>query len=508
MKTKLLRSIQAATRALNCSAIPSWISRGSGPVAGLICFSVTSAALAQAAAKAPLAAAQSAVSDASQRKNVSLTVYNQDLGLVREVRQLSGLPIGRMALEYRDVASTIQPETVHIRALSGPGTLSVLEQNYRYDLLTPQTLLEKYVGKDVRVYRYHQNSGREDVTDARLLSVAGNPVLSINREITFDYGGRFAFPTLPENLIEKPTLFWLLDGKSAKQEVEVTYLAGGLNWSADYVAVLDDNEQRADLRGWVTLVNQSGSSYKDADLKLVAGNVNRVAPARDMVAMESRKVMAAPRAAQFAEEGLLEYHLYSLGRKTDVLNNEQKQVALVEAKGIGIEKKFTFSGETYWFRQPDATPRKNQKVGVYLEFENNQKNQLGMPLPKGVVRVYKADSTGSQQFVGEDSIDHTPRDERVRIKLGEAFDVVADRKQVRYTVLGECSSESTWEIEFRNHKDTAITIEDLEPASGDYNVVSSSQPAERKDANTFKFDVKVPARGKTRLNYVVRVRWC
>jgi hypothetical protein len=456
---------------------------------------------------AALAAPAQTTSGEKDRKQVSITVYNQNFGLVREVRALGTLPTGQVSLEFQDVAATIQPETVHIRSLSGGDALRVLEQNYRYDLLTPQTLLEKYVGKPVRVYRYHQPSGKEDVVDAKLLSVANGPVLSINNEITFDYGGRFGFSSVPENLIARPTLMWLLDSRAAKQNVEVSYMAQNMNWHADYVVVVDEKEQRADLTGWVTLANQSGASYHNAELKLVAGDVNRVQPEVANQAYDMAAPMA-PGAAPMREEGLFEYHLYTLARPTSVLNNEQKQVTLLEAKGVGVSKKLIFKAEQYWFRSQYGQVASNQKVGVFLDLQNSEKNGLGMPLPKGTLRVYKADKSGAQQFVGEDRIDHTPRDERVRVKLGEAFDVVGDRKQMRYTQLGNCESESTWEVELRNHKDTAVEVEDVESAGGDWTVTSSSLPAQRKDAQTFTFAVKIPARGKTKLNYVVRVRWC
>lgn len=448
------------------------------------------------------------VSAAKDRTKVSITVYNQNFALVREVRRLGNLPQGRVALEFEDVAATIQPETVHIRSLTNPGGLSVLEQNYRFDLLTPQKLLEKYVGSPIRVYRYHEATGKEEARDAKLLSVADRPVIELGGEVTFDFGGRFAFPSVPGNLIAKPTLMWLVDSRAAAQSVEVTYLAQNMNWSADYVVVLNEQETRADLTGWVTLVNQSGTGYEGAELKLVAGDVQRVQPEEQLVMQKSRQSLARDSAAGFSEEGLLEYHLYTLGRPTTVLSNEQKQVTLLEAKGVVVTKKLIFFGQQYWFRGQHGQVAQNQKVGVFLDFQNAAKHGLGMPLPKGILRVYKADKSGAQQFVGEDRIDHTPRDEEVRIKLGEAFDVVADRKQMRWAQLGNCSSESSWELELRNAKDTPVSVETHEPAGGDWTVVSSSHPWQRKDAQTFTFDVKVPARGKTKLSYVVRVRWC
>jgi hypothetical protein len=217
---------------------------------------------------------------------------------------------------------------------------------------------------------------------------------------------------------------------------------------------------------------------------------------------------SAAAAPQFHEEGLFEYHLYTLGRPTTVRDKEQKQVTLLEAQNIGVTKKLIFFGQRYWFQGQYGEVAKNQKVGVFLDFKNAEANHLGMPLPKGTVRVYKADKSGAKQFVGEDAIDHTPRDEKIRIKMGEAFDVVADRKQMEWRALGTCQSESAWEIELRNHKDEAVRVEVREPAGGDWTIVDSSLPATKEDAQTFTFDVPVPKRGATKLKYRVRVRWC
>ncbi len=449
-----------------------------------------------------------AKSTATQRESVGLTIYNQNFGLVREVRNLD-LAQGRVALEFRDVASQIQPETVSIKALGG-GPLRVLEQNYRFDLLSPQKLLEKYVGKMVRVYRYNDKTGKEDGFDAEVLSVADGPVLKINGEITFNFPGRFAFPELPANLIAKPTLVWMLDSQAAKQKVEVTYLTRGMTWSADYVFVVNADDDLGDITGWVTLNNQSGTSYQNASLKLVAGDVQRVS---DYAAPGGGAYPAAPAATasaapQFHEEGLFEYHLYTLERPTDVLDNEQKQVTLLEAKDVKVQKKLIFYGASYYFRGNYGQVVSNQKVGVYLDIENKDTNHMGMPLPKGIVRVYKADKTGAKQFIGEDSIDHTPRDEKIRIKMGDAFDVVGDRKQTDYKVLGSCSSESAWEISLRNHKDAAADVELYEPVGWDWEIVSSSLPATKKDAHTLTFNAHIAARGEVKVTYRIRVRYC
>jgi hypothetical protein len=445
-------------------------------------------------------------SSADDRESVAITIYNQNFGLVREVRDVT-LARGRVALEFADVAASIQPETVHIKS-GRPEWLRVLEQNYQYDLLNPQKLLEKYVGRTVTVYRYNESTGRDEPFEAEVLSVNQGPILRIGDEITFNFPGRFTFPEIPENLIAKPTLVWLLDSREAQQELEVSYLTSGLNWKADYVIVIDEQDRFGDLTGWVTLTNQSGTAYEDAELKLVAGDVQRVSGHRGQPPMPMEALRAAADEAGFSEESFFEYHLYTLQRRTTLLNNEQKQVTLLEAAGIGIDKQLIFYGQPYYYRGAYGQVMSNQKVGVYLDIQNAEDNNLGMPLPKGIVRVYKADRTGSQQFIGEDQIDHTPRDERIRIKMGEAFDVVGDRRQMEYQVISSCVAESSWEIDLRNHKDEDVEIQVWEPIGGDWEILSSSHEATRVDARTFRFTVPVPARGEVTVEYRVRVTWC
>jgi hypothetical protein len=286
-------------------------------------------------------------------------------------------------------------------------------------------------------------------------------------------------------------------------------LTQGLDWHADYVLSVDADDKLGDLNGWVTLKNETGTSYQNAELKLVAGDVQRVMPTPGpiMLNSKSKAPMMAP-APQFKEEGLFEYHLYALDRPTTLLDKEQKQVSLLSASNIALDKKLIFFGAPQWFRGNYGQVVQNQKVGVYLDLQNKQQNQLGMPLPKGTVRVYKSDKSGQKQFIGEDAIEHTPRDEKIRIKLGEAFDVVADRNEVSWSALSTCASESAWEIKLRNHKDTAESVEIDEAAGGDWELLFSSLPATKKDSRTFTFDVQLAPRSETKLTYRVRVRWC
>jgi hypothetical protein len=448
-------------------------------------------------------------SDKADRKSVAVTVYNQNFGVVRDTRRLK-LDAGRVELSFKDVSANIQPETVRLHGNTSGARFDVLEQNYRYDLLTPAKLLEKYVGRTINVYRYSEKTGTEEKKTAEVLSVEGGVTLRIDGEVTTNFPGRFGFTDVPANLLDKPTLVWLLESDRAEQEVEVTYLTQNLNWQADYVLKLDETDTRADLNGWVTLENRTGTSYENAALRLVAGDVNRVQPPAPPPApydMALREEAAADK-AQFREEGLFEYHLYSLERPTTLLDKETKQVSLLGAEGIAVTKKLVLKSEQYFYRGRNGQLAQNQKVGVFVSIDNSQKNRLGMPLPKGTVRLYKADSSGALQFVGEDAIDHTPRDEKLELKVGEAFDVVGDRVQKEWTQVGSCVGEGAYEVELRNHKDTAVSVEVNEPVGGDWEVLSPSQPFVKVDAGTFRFDVQVPARGKSKVTYRVRVRYC
>lgn len=448
-------------------------------------------------------------SDKGDRESVAVTVYNQNFGVVRDIRRLK-LGSGRVELSFKDVSAHVEPETVRLHSLTTGALFEVLEQNYRYDLLTPAKLLEKHVGKQISVYRYSEKTGSEEKKTAEVLSVEGGVTLRIDGEVTTNFQGRYAFSELPANLLDKPTLLWLLESDRPEQRVEVTYLTQNLNWRADYVLKLDATDSKADLNGWVTLDNRSGTSYENASLRLVAGDVNRV---RQEVTYDNQDDLVRAEESradkpQFKEEGLFEYHLYSLERPTNLLDKETKQVSLLSAEAIGVKKKLVFVGQPHYFRGQYGQLVSNQKLGVFVELVNSKQNRLGMPLPKGTVRVYKADQSGALQFVGEDAIDHTPRDEKVSFKLGEAFDVVGDRVQKEWSQLSNCSAESAFDIEIRNHKDVAETVEISEPAGADWQLLQHSHPFVKVDAATFRFDVQVPARQSTKVSYRIRVRYC
>jgi len=452
-------------------------------------------------AGSPAAAATLAVTRETQ-KDMMVTIYNGNLGLVKDVREVR-LPAGLNEAQFMDVAALIDPTSVHLRSLGDPAGLKILEQNYEYDLLSSDKLLEKYVGKLVRLY---QSDGT--FHEARLLSTAG-PVFEINGQIHLGYSGRLVLPSLPENLVAKPTLVWLLRNRhAAAQKVEASYLTSGISWKADYVMVVSADDRTSDLTGWVTIDNKSGATYANAALKLVAGDLNRARDERrDARMMQlASKAVAAEASRDFAAEGFFEYHLYTLDGRTTLKNQQTKQLALMSAADVPVTKHLIYYGAQDYYRNAYGVPISNQKVAVLLEVKNSADQRLGVPLPRGKVRVYKADAGGSQQFIGEDWIDHTPKDERVKIKLGEAFDVVGERTQKDWKKIGAGLWEVEWEISLRNHKKQDQTVTVIEPVPGDWQVLHATHTFDKPEAHTLKFEVSVPKEGATKIVYRVRIR--
>jgi hypothetical protein len=438
----------------------------------------------------------------NDQKDMSITIYNGNLGLVKDVRELQ-LPAGIHEVQFMDVASQIDPTTVHLKSLTDPSGVRILEQNYEYDLLNPQKLLDKYVGKSVKLM-----TGDGTLVDAVLLSNNNGPIYRINGQIHLGHPGRVILPQLPDDLIPNPTLVWRLQSNDPRpQRVEASYLTSGITWKADYVVILNAKDTGGDLSGWVTIENKSGATHADAALKLVAGDVHR-APARQEVrgALESAAKAAAPR-PQFQEESFFEYHLYSLPGRTTIKQNQTKQISLLDAPDIAVKKELRFYGASQYYRSQLGTPLSNQKVGVFLEIENAEKHRLGIPLPRGTVRVYKAAADQSLQFIGEDVIDHTSKDEKVKIKMGEAFDVVGERTQRDWKKLAWNLYETEWDVELRNHKTEDVEVTIIEPVPGDWEIVKSSHAYTKIEAHTLQYVVRVPKNGKTTVNYRVRMRW-
>ncbi len=447
------------------------------------------------------------------QKEVAVTIYNQQLALIKDVRSVT-LSKGPNRLAFRDVSAEIKPETAALRSLSHPGEIHLLEQNFDFDLLSPNKLLQKYVGKRVSVVRTHPTTGVESEEEALVLSANNGVVLKIGERIETGIPGRLVYDRVPDNLRDRPTLTIQLDSDiEGSQRLELSYLSGGLNWKADYVAELNPGDDRMDLNGWVTLTNQSGTTYREARLQLVAGDVHRVREHKPEVMMSAlAKQERAVREEMMSEESLFEYHLYSLGRPTTIADNQTKQVALLSASEIAVHKKFVLKGRDYYYRSSYGDLGQKLKVGVFVKIRNSESSNLGVPLPKGIVRVYKRDSQGNAQFVGEDRIDHTPKNEEIRLKLGNAFDVTADKKQTDFkkiAVVGRYNYafESSYEIELKNAKIQPITVIVQEPVPGDWKIVKESHSHEKQAASTAVWRIEVPPEGKAVLTYTVQVRY-
>jgi hypothetical protein len=457
-----------------------------------------------AAGRPAAAAAGRATVTQGQQQDVAVTIYNGNLGLVRDVRELALGP-GTHEVKFMDVAAQIDPTTVHLKSLTDAAGVRILEQNYEYDLLNPQKLMEKFVGKTVKLML-----GDGTLIDAELLSNNNGPIYRINGQIHLGHHGRVILPDIPGNLIPKPTLVWLLQNRSGRpQRVEASYLTGGITWKADYVVVLNAKDNGGDLSGWVTIDNRSGATYADAALKLVAGDVHRARTGREMRDAMEMAAKAAPAAAarQFQQESFFEYHLYSLDGRTTIKDSQMKQISLLDVSEVPLKKEFRFYGAQQYYRSQLGAPLSNQKVGVFLEIANTEQHRLGIPLPKGTVRVYKAAADKSLQFIGEDTIDHTPKDEKVKIKMGEAFDVVGERTQRDWRKVASNVYETEWDVQLRNHKQEDVAVTIIEPVPGDWEVVRSSHPYQKVEAHTLQYVVQVPKDGKITVNYRVRMRW-
>jgi hypothetical protein len=471
-------------------------------------------AAAQTASQAPDQVADGALTTTlADQSDVALTVYNSNLSLVRDTRQLT-LPVGESRLRFMDIAASINPATVHFRSLTEPAKLSVVEQNYEYDLLDPNKLLQKFVGREVTLVRLKMAGGTTEYEEvkATLLSLNGAPVWKIGNEIVTGVSYEsIRFPELPENLFERPTLLWTLQNSGARRhKVEASYLTANLSWSADYVLNVGKDEASGDLDGWVTLLNHSGTAFKNAQLQLVAGDIHRIVAQNGMDEVRAMSAVskAANAPAPFQQESFSEYHLYSLNRRTSIFDKESKQISLLNASRFPLHKVYVVNGESYYYRngaQPGAPVK--DPVQVFYKFKNEEKSGLGMPLPAGTIRVYQADSRGGSLFVGEDHIDHTPKDEEISLHIGNAFDIVSERKQTDFKSISNRVFEYEYEITLRNHKDAPITVEVNEPIGGDWEMINSSYKFTKTAAFAAQFDVPVDKGGTSVLKYRVRVRY-
>lgn len=458
--------------------------------------------------------AQEQRSTLADQKEVAVTIYSQNLALIKDQRTVQ-IKNGTSTLALRDVSAQIRPETALLRSVSAPGSLTVNEQNFDFDLLTPEKLLEKYVGKTVAIVKTNPATGVETSEQAQVLSAQNGVVLKVGDRIETGAAGRIVYSDVPANLRDRPTLVMSLNNDSKQQQdIELSYLTGGLGWKADYVVELNPAENHLDISGWVTLTNTSGTSYRNAKLQLVAGDVNQVSQ-DDTIANASGVVPMAKMAMlknRMSEESLFEYHLYTLDHPTTIAENQTKQVALLSAFNVPARKELLLMGNDYYYQNSVGDLGQKMKVGVFIEFDNKEVAHLGMPLPKGIIRVYKKDGNGNAQFIGEDHIDHTPKNEKVRLKLGDAFDVTADKKQTDFKKIAgngkyNYSFESAYEIVLKNAKKEAVIVTVQEPMPGDWTVLSESHKHVKGTSHAALWQISVPAEGKTTLTYRALVRY-
>jgi len=449
----------------------------------------------------------------AQESGVDLTVYNQNLALVRDRRTLD-LVEGVNEIAFQEVAEQIDPSSVLFRSLTDITGTVVLEQNYEYDIVSSQKLLEKFVDQAIELitedgsaYRGTLLSGTRDV-----ILQAGDGMVTMVKQ---DQVREFTFPELPEGLITKPSLLWLVEAAmEGAHNVEVTYLTEGVSWQADYVVLLDSADEQIDLDGWVSLDNRSGATYEDAKLKLVAGDIHRERQAAAYA--EDEVMMARPASAPAVEErAFFEYHLYEVQRPVTVKDRQTKQIEFATAADVPVTKFFVYdaSQQPYPVYRPITEPSYgdvgNRKVMVMLELENSEDAGLGVPLPRGRVRVYKEDVDGSAQFVGEDTIDHTPKDEKVQLYLGDAFDIVGERKQTDFRKLGERSIEESYEISIRNHKEVDIEVRVVEHMFrwSEWEITEETLDHVKTDARTIEYRAEVESDGEATIEYTVLYRW-
>lgn len=459
-----------------------------------------------------------------------LTVYNQGFALVKDQRTLT-LKAGVQEVAVEDVAQMIEANSVGIRSISAPGSFSVLEQNYQYDLISVQAILNKAVGQRIAFNRVLPD-GKAERIEGVLLSAPsaivsdadggqghtwnGMVIRTDNGRILLNPSGEIEVSSIPSGLISKPTLMWLLDSKQAgNQQIELSYLTQGMSWKSDYVLALDAAGAKGDVKGWVTMTNNSGATFTNAKLKLLAGDVARVMPAMSKAARGSGgRELAMAADAGFSEETFADYHLYTLGRPATIRNREIKQVSLLEAVAVPVTKRLVVDAMGLGFR--GYQPNDGQvgtgpiKPTIQIQFRNDKASNMGMPLPMGTVKVFQRDSSGSLQMLGESQIDHTPKDELITLTVGRAFDVVVERKRTQFEWidgLRKRGARETFEIELRNRKETAETVTVYERHWGQWSITKHNMDFEKPDSETAVFTVRLEPNQVRKVVYTVETRW-
>jgi hypothetical protein len=435
-------------------------------------------------------------------ESLEVTVYNSNLGVVKEYRT-KFLGAGDNEVLYEGVASQIDPTSVKLRSTNG--NIAVQEQNFRYDIVSKEKILEKYIDKEITAYQVVGD--QKQMVSGTLLSYSSGQVILKDKDgkILIVSVNDLVLPNLPEGLITKPTLEWMVTtDKPLNHTLELSYMTGGMSWKADYVAVIDKEDKKLDLNSWVTITNNAGTTFNNAKLVLMAGTVNRVQEPLYYEKAMLDSVSSAAGRSQFMEQAFFEYHQYDLERKTTLRSNEAKQISLFTSNGAGVQKEYVFDDITNWYWYGNQwSDISEKKLDVMLNFNNTKANNLGMPLPAGTVRVFKKDASGSLQFIGEDSIDHTPKDESIRLKMGQAFDIVGERRQSDFRMLSSFY-EYEWTVTLRNHKDEDIFATVIENTAGDWEINTENFAHTKESQNKISWKIPVKANGETKLIYKIR----
>lgn len=442
----------------------------------------------------------------ADRQSVNLTIYNGGTALIHDRRTVR-LSDGLNRIAWRDVSAQMDPTSALLQSIGPANALHVVEQNFNFDLLDPSALLDRYVGREVTVVHEARFAGERDTREkARILSTNGGIVLQYRDRIETQLRGYIIFPASPRNFRDRPTLD--LDVESADggpQALDLSYLTSGLSWRADYVGVVSSDQKRLSLTGLVTLSNTSGEAYENARLQLVAGNVNVIQPPNVNYAL--RQIAHVTSSGGVQQENYFEYHLYTLARPTTILDKQTKQLTLLAARGIPISETLELRGSPEYYQNAEPDIGDRLPVGAYVTFENRG-GDLGIPLPGGIVRLYKSDSHGLSQFLGADQIDHTPRNETVRLHLGDSFDVTARKRQTDFHLSGACSAQSSYQIVIANAKSIAQNVLVVEPIPGDWQIVDENVAHVKSSAFTASWKLHVPAGSRSMLTYTARVNWC
>lgn len=434
------------------------------------------------------------------RQDLAITVYNNNFAVVRDTREIT-LPEGLVALEYQDIPTGIEPSSVMVDGRGVP--LDIIEQNYRFDVLSRRALLQHYIGRQIKYTRtLMKDEGVETIDREGVLLSTDPEIVKFGDEIEIGPEGTISLPSLPEDMTTEPALVWLIAGPAqASRSIETTYITGGVSWQADHTLMLNAGEDTLDLTSWVSLTNNSGVDYQDARLELIAGQVNRV---EDVATRGDQRESARMAMAMQAPEPQVfhEYQLYTMPRKTSIRNRETKQLHLLSASEVGYDKRYRLESTV---QTGQRTGVDEHRFDVRIVFTNDENNNLGMPLPAGKVRVYERTDDGGLMLAGENRIGHTPKGEELSIVTGQAFDLIAERSQSSFRRVGENAMDVGYKIDVTNRKEEKVSVTVRERIFGDWTILQQSHKGDRVDSGTLDFTLDVEPGSQETLTYLVRI---